>query len=138
MRLVLRAQDAADCTHLGARKRVAGMLTSVSEELEDVPLFLQLAHMCSVLHTSTPPLLSYISALMRQGYRVSRSHTDPGAIKTDAPPRAQWDVLRCWCRSQKRSNPLSETSPAHRILSQARSDTPNPCRHTPSLPLFLR
>ncbi|KAL1521571.1 hypothetical protein AB1Y20_021230 [Prymnesium parvum] len=105
-------------SHFGSHKRLVGMLTSLQEELDDVPLFLQLAQMCSVLHTTCPPLASVISALMRQGYRVSRSHTDPGAIKTDAPPRALWDVLRCWCRTQTRIKPLSETSPAHRILSQ--------------------
>ena len=38
---------------------------------------------------------------MRQGYRVSRSHTEPLAIKTDAPSAAQWDVLRCWAATQK-------------------------------------
>ena len=34
---------------LDSRKRLSGMLTSVLEELPDVPLFSQLAHMCSVL-----------------------------------------------------------------------------------------
>ena len=56
--------------------------------------------------------------MMRQGYRVSRSHTDPTAIKTDAPNRALWDVMRCWAANQpKRSKGLSETSPAHAIMA---------------------
>ena len=75
--------------------------------------------MCNVLHVTVPKLEAVVSALMRQGYRVSRSHTDPTAIKTDAPNRALWDVMRCWANSQVRSasKPLSETSPAHAILS---------------------
>ena len=77
------------------------MLTSVLEELPDVPLFHQLAHMCSVLHVPTPTLLAVVSALMRQGYRVSRSHTDASAIKTDAPNGVLWDVLRCWVSKYK-------------------------------------
>ena len=83
-----------------------------------MPLFQQLSHMCGVLHVPSPPTLQIVSALMRQGYRVSRSHTDPGAIKTDAPNRALWDVLRCWAKAQpKRTKGLSETSPAHAILA---------------------
>lgn len=64
-----------------------------------------------------------LSALARQGHRVSRSHTDPMAIKTDAPTTAIWDVLRCWskhpeCLLQlgKRKVDVSGTSPAATIL----------------------
>ena len=72
------------------------------------------------LHVTVPPMVSIVSALMRQGYRVSRSHTDPCAIKTDAPNRQLWDVMRCWANSQpKRAQGLSETSPATAILAQA-------------------
>ena len=72
-----------------------------------------------VTHTG-PTLLAVVSALMRQGYRVSRSHTDPGAIKTDAPSRALWDVLRCWTRTQTRTKALSENAPGFRIMQKAR------------------
>ena len=51
---------------LDSRRRLEGMLTSVLEELPDVPLFQQLAHMCSVLHTTCPTNLAVVSALMRQ------------------------------------------------------------------------
>lgn len=36
------------------------------------------------------------SALMNQGYRVSSSHTNPQAVKTDAPHSAIWDIMREW------------------------------------------
>lgn len=103
---------------LASAKRLTGMLTSLLEELPDVPLFHQLSHMCGVLHVPAPTMLGAVSALMRQGYRVSRSHTDPNAIKTDAPNRALWDMLRCHAATQpKRTKGLSETSPAHAILA---------------------
>jgi hypothetical protein len=64
-----------------------------------------------------------LSALVSQGHRVSRSHTDPMAIKTDAPPRAIWDILRCWtkqpeCLTQlgNRKVNVSGTAPAAAIL----------------------
>ena len=81
-----------------------------------MPLFTQLSAMCSTLHVTCPTLVAVVSALMRQGHRVSRSHTDPMAIKTDAPMAAVWDVLRCWARDNP-PKALSETSPAHRILA---------------------
>lgn len=54
--------------------------------------------------------------------RVSRSHTDPHAIKTDAPLAAVWDVLRCWVAEQvvagtTSKKPLSSTSPGFKILA---------------------
>jgi len=99
------------------------MLTLCAEELPDVPLFLNLSQMCSTLHLPIPQLLPVHSAIRRAGYRVSRSHTDPMAIKTDAPRRALWDVLRCWAKqpecieqTSKRKTELSPTSPAAAIL----------------------
>uniref|UniRef100_A0A8C9YTC5 tRNA (guanine(26)-N(2))-dimethyltransferase n=1 Tax=Sander lucioperca TaxID=283035 RepID=A0A8C9YTC5_SANLU len=72
----------------------------------------------STIHCSTPPLLQFKSALLHAGHRVSLSHACKNAIKTDAPPAAIWDIMRCW----EKANPvkrekLSETSPAFKILS---------------------
>uniref|UniRef100_A0A7S0LH64 tRNA (guanine(26)-N(2))-dimethyltransferase n=1 Tax=Coccolithus braarudii TaxID=221442 RepID=A0A7S0LH64_9EUKA len=107
-----------------SQRRLTGMLSSVLEELPDVPLFTQLAALCATLHIGCPPTVAVMSALMRQGYRVSRSHTDPIAIKTDASFEALFDVLRCWAaeKEDKRGKggnvDLSETSPGHAILSK--------------------
>ena len=93
------------------------MLTSVAEELHDVPLFYPLQQMCNTLRAQCPPLVSFFSALMRQGYRVSRSHTDSQAIKTDAPPGAVWDVMRSWAEDNPPTK-LSETSAGYRLLAK--------------------
>uniref|UniRef100_A0A8D3BP72 tRNA (guanine(26)-N(2))-dimethyltransferase n=1 Tax=Scophthalmus maximus TaxID=52904 RepID=A0A8D3BP72_SCOMX len=72
----------------------------------------------STIHCNTPPLLQFRSALLHAGHRVSLSHACKNGIKTDAPPAAIWDVMRCW----EKANPvkrekLSQTSPAFKILS---------------------
>lgn len=102
----------------GTSKRIEGMLSMVTEELEDVPLYYVLDHLSSTVHCNTPPMLQFRSALLHAGYRVSFSHACKNAVKTDAPAGVLWDFIRCW----EKSNPvkrerLSETSPAHRILS---------------------
>ena len=36
------------------------------------------------------------SAILDQNYKVSLSHANPNAIKTDAPHSVFWDIMRCW------------------------------------------
>jgi hypothetical protein len=40
-------------------KRITGMVTALSEELPDCPLFVSLPHICSTVHLTTPPLALY-------------------------------------------------------------------------------
>ncbi|XP_070838793.1 tRNA (guanine(26)-N(2))-dimethyltransferase isoform X1 [Chaetodon trifascialis] len=105
-------------SRFGTSKRIEGMLSMVTEELEDVPLYYTVDSLSSTIHSNTPPLLQFRSALLHAGHRVSLSHACKNAIKTDAPPAALWDIMRCW----EKANPvkrekLSETSPAFKILS---------------------
>ncbi len=56
---------------------------------------------------------------MNMGYAVSGAHTNPAALKTDAPTQAIWDVMRAW----NIKHPVSERrkgadSPARAILSK--------------------
>ncbi|KAM6940499.1 tRNA (guanine(26)-N(2))-dimethyltransferase [Xenentodon cancila] len=102
----------------GTSKRIEGMLSMVTEELEDVPLYCTVDNLSSTIHCNTPPLLQFRSALLHAGHRVSLSHACKNAIKTDAPPATIWDIMRCW----EKANPvkrekLSPTSPAFKILS---------------------
>ncbi|XP_047434611.1 tRNA (guanine(26)-N(2))-dimethyltransferase isoform X2 [Mugil cephalus] len=105
-------------TRFGTSKRIEGMLSMVTEELEDVPLYYTVDNLSSTIHTNTPPLLQFRSALLHAGHQVSLSHACKNAVKTDAPPAAIWDIMRCW----EKENPvkrekLSPTSPASKILS---------------------
>ncbi|XP_061770666.1 tRNA (guanine(26)-N(2))-dimethyltransferase [Nerophis ophidion] len=105
-------------SRFGTSKRIEGMLSMVTEELQDVPLYYTVDSLSSTIHCSTPPLLKFRSALLHAGHRVSLSHACKNAIKTDALPAAIWDIMRCW----EKTNPvkrekLSETSPAFKILA---------------------
>ncbi|XP_036278714.1 tRNA (guanine(26)-N(2))-dimethyltransferase isoform X2 [Pipistrellus kuhlii] len=99
-------------------ERIRGVLSVVTEELPDVPLYYTLDQLSSTIHCSTPSLLQLRSALLHAGFRVSLSHACKNAVKTDAPTSALWDIMRCWEKEcpVKRER-LSETSPAFRILS---------------------
>jgi tRNA (guanine26-N2/guanine27-N2)-dimethyltransferase len=66
-------------------ERLAGMLTSISEELKDVPFYYSLPDLASTLQCTVPTHLEFKSALINAGYRVSHFHHDPSAFKTDAP-----------------------------------------------------
>ncbi|XP_060943964.1 tRNA (guanine(26)-N(2))-dimethyltransferase [Limanda limanda] len=105
-------------SRFGTSKRMEGILSMVTEELEDVPLYYTVDSLSSTMHCNTPPLLQFWSALLHAGHRASLAHACKNAIKTNAPPAAIWDIMRCW----EKSNPvkrekLSETSPAFKILS---------------------
>ncbi|XP_035311399.1 tRNA (guanine(26)-N(2))-dimethyltransferase isoform X1 [Cricetulus griseus] len=105
-------------------KRIQGVLSVVTEstltsqELPDVPLYYTLDQLSSTIHCNTPSLLQLRSALLHAGFRVSLSHACKNAVKTDAPPLALWDIMRCWEKEcpVKRER-LSESSPAFRILA---------------------
>lgn len=79
-----------------ARSRVEAILRLLCEEVPNASLFMQLPAMCRVLKVASPPSASVRSALVSRGYQVSQSHTDPLALKTDAPPELIWDILRLW------------------------------------------
>ena len=75
-------------------KRIIGILTSISEELKDVPFHYSLPDLAACVHIVTPPMIDFKSALHNLGYRSSQFHHNPDAVKTDAPPKVVWDVIR--------------------------------------------
>ncbi|XP_077980664.1 tRNA (guanine(26)-N(2))-dimethyltransferase-like [Glandiceps talaboti] len=99
--------------------RIIGMLNVVSEELPDSPLYYTISRMCNVLHCSCPSLIQFRSAILHAGYQVSISHTNPEAIKTDAPSHVIWDIMRAWVKLHPvKQERLTEHSPATVILSK--------------------
>lgn len=84
-----------------ARDRVDALVRVAAEEVQDAPLFMQLNAMCGVLKTNAPPAAAMRTYLTEHGYKVSQSHTDPLALKTDAPPALIWDLLRVWSKQSK-------------------------------------
>eukprot|EP00428_Durinskia_dybowskii_P073042 CAMPEP_0170412942 /NCGR_PEP_ID=MMETSP0117_2-20130122/31250_1 /TAXON_ID=400756 /ORGANISM="Durinskia baltica, Strain CSIRO CS-38" /LENGTH=570 /DNA_ID=CAMNT_0010670691 /DNA_START=61 /DNA_END=1773 /DNA_ORIENTATION=- len=98
-------------------ERLGGMLTSISEELKDVPFYYSLPDLASTLQCTVPTHLDFKSALINAGYRVSHFHHDPSAFKTDAPNSVVWDIMRSHCKLHPpNSKKLSEA--AKRILAK--------------------
>lgn len=82
-----------------AADRVAAIIRLTEEEV-DVPLFHHLPTMCATLKAPQPPAASVRTFLEKRGYKVSQSHTDAVALKTDAPIDLIWDVLRLWVKKR--------------------------------------
>jgi tRNA (guanine26-N2/guanine27-N2)-dimethyltransferase len=77
----------------GAYDKVNALLTNVNEELHDVPLFMTLHSMSATLKCTPPPADLFRSALINAGYRASCSHTNPLAMKTDAPMGEEFSIF---------------------------------------------
>ncbi len=113
----LRAMLEAERASFPGYDKVHALLVAVDEELNDVPLYESLHHMCSVLKCTPPPGALVRSALINAGYRVSGTHASPLGMKTDAPTRVVWDVLRCWVREHPVKGRDDDTV-GKRILAQ--------------------
>ena len=107
---------------IATRKRLQGLLTSVSEEL-DTPLYYTLSDICRTLHCNSPPLRTLKAALINAGYEVSGYHKEPEAIKTTAPSDVLWDILRAWIKEHPLQKPPPENSAVAKILAKEPSIT---------------
>lgn len=105
----LLEQVQRDKDSLPAHDKLHSLLTTVSEELPDVPLYFSLHDVCKTLRTTPPRSDIFRSALVNAGYRVSGTHANPLGIKTDAPWNVVWDIMRCWVQQHpvKKSQPGS-------------------------------
>lgn len=54
--------------------------------------------MCKKVHCTAPKAETIRSAIINAGFKVSGSHANPLALKTDAPPQVVWDIIRCWVK----------------------------------------
>ncbi|KAL0424518.1 UNVERIFIED_CONTAM: putative tRNA (guanine(26)-N(2))-dimethyltransferase 1 [Sesamum radiatum] len=79
--------------------RIFAVLTTISEELPDIPLFLSLHNLCATLKCTSPSAVIFRSAVINAGYRISGSHINPLGLKTDAPMDVIWDIMRCWVKN---------------------------------------
>ncbi|KAI4164008.1 MAG: hypothetical protein LQ342_002505 [Letrouitia transgressa] len=87
------------------------------------PFFFTPANLARAVHSSVPSDAAFRGALMRLGYRTTRSHTQPGSIRTDAPWSVIWEVMREWIRQkspQKHEAPKPGTA-GYGILQKDRS-----------------
>ncbi|XP_065028693.1 tRNA (guanine(26)-N(2))-dimethyltransferase 1-like [Musa acuminata AAA Group] len=82
-----------------AYEKISAVLTTISEELHDIPLFVSLHNLCSTLKCTSPSAVLFRSAVLNAGYRISGSHVNPLGLKTDAPMDVVWDIMRCWVKN---------------------------------------
>ena len=104
--------------NIDTQARLPGLLTAVSEELPDCPLYYTLPDLCQTLHCTSPKMCDIQAAITNAGFRVSVQHKEPTAIKTNAPNDVIWDIFRCWVRKHPVSAKRGETSPGQIILSK--------------------
>lgn len=107
----LEACEASDERHRGITswKKIQGLLTAISEESLDIPLFYRLPQLCKGLKLPPVPLRQFRGTLKSLGYRVSHFHREPEAIKTDAPNEVVYDLMRLWAQEHPpKTNPLPE------------------------------
>jgi tRNA (guanine26-N2/guanine27-N2)-dimethyltransferase len=86
--------------------------------LDHYPFFFIPSVLSKVIHCVTPHENAMRGALRHLGYRVTRSHTKPGTIKTDAPWSVIWEVMREWVRQKApvREGAVKEGMPGWKIL----------------------
>ena len=84
-------------TQISLTRPIPSLLSSY---VDPAPLFVHLPSLCKALHCTCPPDAAFRGALLGLGYRVSRSHTSSGSIKTDAPWSIIWEVMREWIRQK--------------------------------------
>ncbi|GAX81061.1 hypothetical protein CEUSTIGMA_g8496.t1 [Chlamydomonas eustigma] len=115
----LMADMDRDKDRYAAYARIKGMLAQAAEELPDVPLYYELHEMCKTLKCQPPKMEVLRSAIINAGYRVSSSHANPLAVKTDAPSEVMWDILRCWIKDHPvNMNKVPVDSYLHRLLTK--------------------
>jgi len=99
----------------GTFTRMNGLLSVISEELPDCPLYYTTGSLCATMRCNQPSFTTLRSAFLNAGYRVSVSHANQDAVKTNAPPSVVWDIMRSWVKK----NPVkahNEQSPGYQIL----------------------
>lgn len=115
-----------------AYDRIYAVLTTISEELVDVPLFLSLHNLCATLKCISPSAAIFRSAVINANYRISGTHVNPLGMKTDAPMEVIWDIMRCWVKNHPIKAQAPEL-PGSVILSKEPSHQVDFSRHAGSL-----
>lgn len=88
------------------------------EAIDHSPFFFIPSALSKVLHCQAPPEAPLKGALRHAGYKATRSHTRPGSIRTDAPWKFIWDMMREWLQQRNPSTTglLKENTPGWHIM----------------------
>lgn len=90
-----------------SKKESDGIPRMSPSMIDHHPFYFRASSLSRVLHCHAPSDAQLKGALLHAGYRVTRSHTKPGTIKTDAPWSTLWKIMTEWIRQH---SPLHERS----------------------------
>lgn len=92
--------------------------------IDPAPFLFMLPALSKVLHTVTPHENAIRGALRHLGYKATRSHTKGGCIKTDAPWKVIWRIMRAWTqeRAPVKEGAIRENTPGWTILGLGLSE----------------
>lgn len=105
----------------GTSKRMIGILSVLSEELADSPLYYHVDRLCQIFSVKPMKRKDLWSAILNAGYKVSSSHAAKSTMKTNAPPHFIWDIMKEWRKKVSKDMNLKElapSSPGFNIMSQ--------------------
>ncbi|KAH9214239.1 S-adenosyl-L-methionine-dependent methyltransferase [Leptodontidium sp. 2 PMI_412] len=90
--------------------------------LDPAPFHFIPSVLSKVIHCVTPIENSIRGALRGLGYLVTRSHTKPGSIKTNAPWDVIWEIMREWTRQKEpvKEGKLREKTPGYAIMGMGK------------------
>lgn len=117
---------AAEQTELAAASSEAALLARTDPALIDRhPFYFFPSALSALLHVQSPPEAAFKGALRHAGYWVSRSHAQPGSIKTDAPWSFLWHLMREWVRQRctPKEGSLKKTMPGWLLMHPRQNDS---------------
>jgi tRNA (guanine26-N2/guanine27-N2)-dimethyltransferase len=90
--------------------------------VDPYPFFIIPSVLSKVIHCMTPHENALRGALRHLGYRVTRSHTKPSSVKTDAPWSVIWEIMREWVKQKApiKDGAVKEGMPGWKILGLAK------------------
>ncbi|SMR48346.1 unnamed protein product [Zymoseptoria tritici ST99CH_1E4] len=95
-----------------------------AETVDSFPFFFNVSTLSKVLHCIAPGDAAIKGALRHAGYHVTRSHCQPGSIKTNASWAVIWEVMREWVRQRSpiKEGKLKEGTAGWEIMKKARKE----------------
>ena len=113
----LLASVTAEPSKFGTVDRMIGMLSVVSEELPEVPFYYDQDRLHSLVKGGSAKFDVIRSAFLNGGYKVSLSHANKKALKTDAPNAFVWKVMNAWVAQDSRTPPIDfpEDTVTHKL-----------------------
>jgi tRNA (guanine26-N2/guanine27-N2)-dimethyltransferase len=118
--VVLKARQAPDATVDTETVEFARVPAQV---VDKHPFYFDASSLARVIHCVAPSNAQMQGALRHQGYKCVRSHAKAGSIKTDAPFKVLWQVMKAWIASKPDIKEPKSGTAGFKILHAQQSTT---------------